>query len=231
MTYNRLLDALSAESYERLRPHLIPIHLTQGTSLHLPGDNIKYLYFPIDCLLSIITIMEDGATMESGIVGNQDVLGVSAFMSGSLPIRTEHVVQIAGTALKIDAEIFRRIFIQDQLLRQFFLKYTQAFIAQISQTSACNRLHSLEQRLCRWLLEAQARTESDHIELTQQFLAQMLGVRRAGVTQAAQKLQDNGLISYSRGHINVCDRPGLEANACECYRIVQEEYERLLFKK
>jgi len=228
MTYNRLLDALSAELYEQLSPHLVPIDLAQGSVLHFSGDVIQDIYFPIDCLLSITITMKDGSTAETGVIGNREVLGINAFMGAGETTQTEYVVQIAGQAVKISADIFRQTFDESQELRTVFLKYTQAFIAQISQTTACNRLHTLDKRLCRWLLEAQDRVESNDIELTQDFIAQMLGVRRAGVTQAAQKLQDSNLISYRRGHIHIHDQRGLEAAACECFSVVKEEYNRLL---
>jgi len=231
MTYNRLLDALSPELCEQFAPRLTTIALNQVEVLHFSCEFIQELYFPIDCLLSITITMENGETAETGVIGNREVLGVNAFMGGKETTQTEYVVQIGGQAVKIDAATFREQFDRNQALRSLFLKYTQALIAQISQTTACNSLHSLEQRLGRWLLEAQDRVESDDIQLTQRFLAEMLGVRRAGVTQAAQKLQDQGLITYGRGHIQICDRAGLEHAACECFRVVRNEYDRILGHK
>jgi len=229
MTYNRLLDALSQELYEKLSLHLITIDLEQGAVLRMPGETIQNLYFPINCLLSITITMADGSTAETGVIGNREVLGVNAFMGGGYEsTQTEYVVQIGGRAVKMSAIAFQEEFERNSELRFIFLKYTQAFIAQLSQTTACNRLHSLEQRLGRWLLESHDRVESDDIHLTQQFISEMLGYRRAGVTLAAQKLQDDGLISYGRGCIHIRDLQGLEFAACECYSVVRSEYDRLL---
>lgn len=165
------------------------------------------------------------------MVGNRELLGINAFMGGSETTQTEYVVQIAGRAMKIEASVLRNEFESNKELRDVLLCYTQAFIAQISQTTACNRLHLLEQRLARWLLEAQDRIDSNELALTQEFISDMLGVRRAGVTQAAQKLQENGLIHYHRGHVRILDQQGLEASACECFRVVRDEYDRLLGDK
>lgn len=231
MTFNRLLNALPPDLYQKLHPHLVHVHLPQGATLHTAGEIIEELYFPIDCLLSITITMENGNTAETGVVGNREVLGVNAFMGGRETTQTEYVVQIAGGAMKLRAAIFREEFDRNPALRKVFLNYIQALIAQLSQTTACNRLHSLEQRLGRWLLEAQTRVESSNLQLTQQFVAQMLGVRRAGVTQAAQKLQNEGLITYSRGNISIVDQQGLESAACECFSVVRQEYDRLLGHK
>lgn len=231
MTYNRLLDALPLRVYERIEPLLMPVSLQQGEILHFPGEVIENLYFPVDCMLSITTTMEDGSTAETGVIGNREVIGVNAVMGGRETTQTEYVVQVAGEAMKIPASELRLLFEQDADVRHLFLKYTQALIAQISQTTACNRLHSLEQRFARWLLETQDRLESLEIPLTQQFIAQMLGVRRAGVTQAAQKLEDLNIICYGRGRIQILDKAGLEATACECFGVVRDEYDRLLGPK
>lgn len=231
MAYNRLLDVLPPKLYEQFFPRLTTISLAQGEMLHFSGEVIQDLYFPIDCLLSITITMENGDTAETGVIGNREVLGVNAFMGGRETTQTDYVVQIGGRVVKMDATAFREEFDRNPELRSIFLTYTQAFIAQISQTTACNSLHTLEQRLGRWLLEAHDRVESHDIDLTQQFLSEMLGVRRAGVTQAAQKLQDDGLVTYRRGHIHICDRDGLENASCECFRRVRNEYDRLLGQK
>lgn len=228
---NRLLTILSRELHEKLIPNLKEVSLSRGQILHAPGETIRDLYFPLDCLLSITITMSDGVTAEAGMVGNREILGVNAFMGGRETTQTEYVVQIAGRAMKIEASILRQEFEQNKELRDVLLRYTQAFIAQISQTTACNRLHILEQRLARWLLEAQDRINSDELALTQEFISDMLGVRRAGVTQAAQKLQDNGLIQYHRGHVRILDQQGLEAASCECFHVVKDEYDRLLGTK
>ncbi|MGV2828635.1 Crp/Fnr family transcriptional regulator [Myxosarcina sp. GI1(2024)] len=225
---NHLLAILPEGVYYQLEPHLKLAYLSQGEILHLAGETIEELYFPIDCMISITTTMNDGTTAETGLVGNRDVLGINAVMGDAEATQTEYIVQISGRALKIDAPIMRSLFQQNSALRDVMLRYTQALIAQISQTTACNRLHVLEERLARWLLESQDRVESNKLYLTQEFVSNMLGVRRAGVTQAAQKLQDRGIIKYSRGHIEILDLQGLRDCACECFRVVKDEYNRLL---
>ncbi|WP_199333640.1 Crp/Fnr family transcriptional regulator [Oculatella sp. FACHB-28] len=225
---NRLLDSLPQPLFEKLTPALKKVSLQLGDRLHDPGEIIYDLYFPLDCVLSITLMMSNGTTAETGLVGNREVLGVNAFMGGRETTQTTYIVQHAGDALKIDARVLLKEFDSNKDLRDVMLRYTQAFIAQISQTTACNSLHKLDQRLARWLLEVHDRVEADEIALTQEFIADMLGVRRAGVTQTAQALQDRRLIRYQRGHIHVLDRPGLEASACECFHTVKEEYDRLL---
>ncbi|MEW5857827.1 MAG: Crp/Fnr family transcriptional regulator [Cyanobacteriota bacterium] len=228
VTENRLLSALPREVHEKLAPNLKQVSLEQGTILHHPGQPIKTLYFPIDCLLSITITMNDGSTAEAGMVGNREVIGVNAFMGGRETTQTEYIVQMAGSAIKVDAQPLLEEFDCNKGLRDVLLRYTQALIAQLSQTTGCNSLHVLDQRLARWLLEAQDRINSDDLRLTQEFLGHMLGVRRAGVTQAAQKLQENGLIRYHRGHVQILDQQRLEAASCECFRVLREEYDRLL---
>ena len=225
---NRLLAVLPREVYKKLAPNLKRVSLEQGRILHHPGQTIEALYFPVDCLISITITMTDGSTAEAGMVGNREVVGVNAFMGGRETTQTEYIVQIAGSAIKVDAQPLLEEFDRNKDLRDVLLRYTQALIAQISQTTACNSLHVLDQRLARWLLESQDRIDSDDLKLTQEFLGHMLGVRRAGVTQAAQKLQEKGLIRYHRGHVQILDRQGLEASACECFRVLREEYDRLL---
>lgn len=225
---NRLLAVLPREIHQKLVPQLKLVSLEQGKILHYPGETIEEIYFPLDCLFSITITMKDGTTAEAGVVGNREMLGVNAFMGGKETTQTEYIVQIAGSAIKVDAKLLRDEFERNQEVRNLFLRYTQALIAQISQTTACNSLHPLEERLARWLLEAQDRVEKDQIKLTQEFISEMLGVRRAGVTQAAQKLQETGLIRYNRGHIHILNQQGLEAASCECFRTVKDEYDRLL---
>ncbi len=227
-TENRLLAALPREVYEKLAPNLKRVSLQQGTILHHPGQAIEDLYFPIDCLLSITITMSDGSTAEAGMIGNREVMGVNAFMGGRETTQTQYIVQMAGSAIKVDARPLLEEFDRNKDMRNVLLRYTQALIAQLSQTTGCNSLHQLEQRLPRWLLEAQDRIDSDDLKLTQEFLGHMLGVRRAGVTQAAQKLQDRGLIRYHRGHVQILDQQGLEAASCECFRALRQEYDRLL---
>ena len=191
---NNLLAAMPREVYEKIAPKLKHVSLKRGKILHHPGEAIRDLYFPIDCAISITITMSDGRTAEAGVIGNREVLGVNAFMGGRETTQIEYIVQIAGSAMKIDAQTLLDEFDRNKKLRDVLLPYTQALIAQISQTTACNRLHSLEQRFARWLLEAQDRVEKDELKLTQEFLGDMLGVRRAGVTQAAQKFQESRII-------------------------------------
>jgi CRP-like cAMP-binding protein len=230
-TGNCLLDVLSPELYEKLAPNLKRVWLKQGNILHHPGETIEDLYFPIDCGLSITITMRDGSTAEAGLVGRREVLGINAIMGGKETTQTEYIVQIAGSAIKINAPALLEEFDRNKELRDVLLRFTQAMIAQISQTTACNSLHVLEQRLARWLLEAQDRVNSKDLRLTQEFLSHMLGVRRAGVTQTAQKFQENGLIQYRRGIVQILDQGGLEEAACECFGTVRDEYDRLLGRK
>jgi CRP-like cAMP-binding protein len=175
--------------------------------------------------------MSDGSTVEIGLVGNREVLGINALMCASEITQTESTVQIGGSALKVDAQVLQHEFDRNQEVRDVLLRYTQALLVHISQNAACNRLHILEQRLARWLLEVQDRIGSSELKLTQEFISNMLGVRRAGVTQAAQKLQETGLICYSRGHIQILNQRGLETASCECFRTVKDKYDRLLGKQ
>ncbi len=225
---NRLLAILCSGVYEKLVPKMKRVWLEQGNILQHPGETIRVLYFPINCLISSTIMMSDGLTAETGVVGNREVVGVNAFMSGSETTQRTYIVQMAGSALKVDARPLLEEFERNKHLRDVLLRYTQALIAQISQTTACNSLHTLEQRLARWLLEAQNRVESNELKLTQEFIADMLSVRRADVAQAAQKLQESGLLRYRREHIKLLEQRGLEAASCECFRTVKDQYERLL---
>ena len=230
-TENRLLATLNGEIQDKLAPNLKLVSLELGTMLHDAGDTIEDVYFPIDCLLSITISMSDGATAEVGMVGNREMLGVNSFMGINAITQTNYNVQIAGKAVKVNARLLREEFDRNKNVRDVLLGYTQALIAQTSQTAACNRLHPLEKRLARWLLEAQDRVDSNELKLTQEFIADMLGVRRAGVTQAAQKLQESGLIVYRRGNVQILDKPKLEAASCECFLCLKDEYDRLLGTK
>ena len=225
---NRLLQILPNSIRQKLEPHLQLVHLTQGEILHLAGETIQELYFPIDCMLSITLTMYDGSTVETGLIGDRDVLGINALMGKAETTQTEYIVQVSGWALKIEAWIMRSLFIQHQELQNVMLYYTQALLAQLSQTTACNQFHTIDQRLARWLLEAHARAKSNKIYLTHEFISNMLGVRRGGVTIAAGKLQNEGIINYNRGHIKIIDLHRLEDKACECFSVVKQEYDRLL---
>ena len=224
---NHLLASLPRDVYEKLAPHLQYVSLKQGQRLYEPGETIKNIYFPIDCLLSITITMSDGTVVETGMVGCREMLGINVFLGGRETTQTESAVQIPGSAIKADAQMWRKEFDCNQELRNVLLSYAQAFIVQVSQTAACNRTHLLEHRLARWLLQAQDRINSNELRLTHEFIATMLGVRRAGVTQAAQNLQDRGIIRYSRGRIQILNQSGLEAFACECFRTVKNECDHL----
>lgn len=224
---NHLLAILPEESYKRLIPNLKRVSLSLGEVIYEPGEKQDYLYFPTTSIVSLLYTMETGMTAEMGLVGNDGVVGVSLFMGGdTTPNRA--VVQIAGEALRISAKALQEEFRRGGPVQLLLLRYTQALITQISQTAVCNRLHSVEQRLCRWLLLSHDRVGSDELLMTQEFIANMLGSRREGVTSAAGRLQDAGLIRYSRGHITILDRSNLEGQVCECYRVVKDEFDRLI---
>lgn len=224
---NRLLDALPADGYERLVENLEPVAFSLGEVIYESGAQLENVYFPTTSLVSLIYTMINGATAEMGLVGNEGVVGIALFMGGdTTPNRA--VVQGGGDALKLHAKAMQVEFSRGSEFQHLLLRYTQALITQISQTAVCNRLHSVEQRLCCWLLMTRDRTQSDELQMTQEFISNMLGVRREGVTNAAHGLQQQGLISYVRGHIQILDRKGLEISACECYAVVKEEHDRLL---
>jgi len=224
---NWLLDALPFEDYERLRPDLEPVSFSLGEVVYESGDQLAHVYFPTTSQVSLLYTMLDGATAEMGLVGKEGVVGIALFMGGdTTPNRA--VVQNGGQAFKLRAKAMQHEFNRGGAFQHLLLRYTQALITQISQTAVCNRLHSVEQRLCRWLLMTHDCTQSDELQMTQEFISNMLGVRREGVTHAASGLQDEGFISYVRGHIKILDRQGLEARVCECYGVVKAEHDRLL---
>jgi CRP-like cAMP-binding protein len=224
---NHLLAALPASDYERLAPHLELVPLKLGEVLYEPGVQLRYVYFPTTSIVSLLYVMEDGASAEIAIVGNEGILGISLFMGGeSTPSRA--VVQSAGYGYRLKAQLLKDEFQRFGPMLHLLLRYTQALITQMAQTAVCNRHHSVDQQLCRWLLLSLDRLESNELSMTQELIANMLGVRREGVTEAAGKLQDAGLISYRRGRITVLDRPGLETRSCECYQVVKKELDRLL---
>jgi CRP-like cAMP-binding protein len=224
---NHLLAALPAGDYERLGPHLELIPLKLGEVLYEPGVQLRYVYFPTTSIVSLLYVMEDGASAEIAIVGNEGILGISLFMGGeTTPSRA--VVQSAGYGYRLKAQLLKDEFQRFGPMLHLLLRYTQALITQMAQTAVCNRHHSVDQQLCRWLLLSLDRLASNELSMTQELIANMLGVRREGVTEAAGKLQDAGLIRYRRGRITVLDRPGLEARSCECYEVVKKELDRLL---
>jgi CRP-like cAMP-binding protein len=224
---NHLLDALPPDAYERIAPHLELIPMPLGVVLYESGDRLQYVYFPTTSIISLLYVMEDGASAEIAVVGNDGILGISLFMGGeTTPSRA--IVQSAGHAFRLKAGLLKDEFGRFGPTMHLLLRYTQALITQMAQTAVCNRHHSVDQQLCRWLLLSLDRLASNELSMTQELIANMLGVRREGVTEAAGKLQDAGLIRYSRGRIIVLDRPGLEARSCECYQVVKTEFDRLL---
>ena len=225
---NIILAHLPRDVYDRIETDLKPVTLTRGEIIHRPGEEIRNLYFPTTCMISITVTSSDGRTVEAGAIGRREVVGINAFMGGRETTQTEYIVQLPGEALKISAEPLKIEFNRNTQLRDLLLKYTQAMIAQISQNVACNRLHDINQRFARWLLEVSDRIESQTFPLTQEFIAEMLGVRRAGVTETAGKFKEMGLIEYSRGDIEITDLKRLEDASCECYMVLRDEYDRLL---
>ena len=224
---NHLLDALPAADYARLLPELELIAMPLGWAVYESGAHMGYLYFPTTSIVSLLYVMESGASAEIAITGNEGLVGISLFMGGeSTPSRA--VVQSEGHGYRLKAKILKREFALGGELQHLALRFTQALITQMAQTAVCNRHHALEQQLCRWLLLSLDRLERPELAMTQELIANMLGVRREGVTEAALNLQRLGLIRYSRGRIWVIDRPGLEKRTCECYAVVKKEYDRLL---
>ena len=224
---NHLLAALPEKDFARLLPDLEPIAMPLGWVLYESGGQMGYLYFPTTSIVSLLYVMENGASAEVAIAGNEGLVGISLFMGGdSTPSRA--VVQSAGEGYRIKAGALKKEFALGGALQHLALRYTQALITQMAQTAVCNRHHSVDQQLCRWLLLSMDRLQDNELKMTQELIANMLGVRREGVTAAAGGLQADGLIHYSRGHITILDRPGLERRACECYAVVKTELDRLL---
>ncbi|HEV7906454.1 MAG TPA: Crp/Fnr family transcriptional regulator [Pyrinomonadaceae bacterium] len=226
-TANHLLAQLPPEEYERLSPYLEPVTLTIGDVIHYPQDPVTHVYFPNSGTVSVVATLEDGGGVEVGVVGNEGMFGVNAVL-GSVTTPHEALVQQPGDGLRAPTDVIRQEFKKCGQLQDLILRYTQAFIIQIAQTAACNRSHPLGGRLARWLLMSHDRAMKDELLLTHDFIAVMLGTRRAGVSEAAGKLQNDGVIKYKRGHIQIVDRKGLESISCECYPIVKKEFERLL---
>ncbi|SOD41428.1 Crp/Fnr family transcriptional regulator [Nitrosovibrio sp. Nv4] len=223
---NHLLAALPAAELERLKPHLELIHLPLGDVLCESGGRLPYVYFPTSTIISLHYILENGASSEIAGVGNEGMLGISLFMGGeSTP--SWATVQTSGYGYRLKAALLLQEFNQGGPVQRLLLRYTQALITQISQTAVCNRHHTIEQQLCRWLLLTLDRLNSEELVMTQELIASMLGVRREGITEAAGKLQQAEIIRYRRGHITVLDRTGLEAHVCECYDVVKKEFDRL----
>jgi len=224
---NRLLAALPTAEFERLAAHLEPVEMLLGDVLYESGGLLQHVYFPTTAILSLHYVMENGSSSEIAGVGNEGVLGISLFLGGNTtPSRA--VVQTGGQGYRLKAPLMMQEFNRAGLMQQLMLRYTQALITQMSQTAACNRHHSLVQQLCRWLLLTLDRMPTNELIMTQELVASMLGVRREGVTEAAGKLQQAGVIRYRRGHITVVQRSGLESQVCECYAVVKKEFARLL---
>jgi CRP-like cAMP-binding protein len=223
---NHLLAALSDEVRAQVLPHLKLVAMPLGKVIYEPGDLQRYVYFPIDCIVSLLYVMENGASAEIAVVGNEGLIGISLFMGGeTTPSRA--IVQSAGKAYRLDGQRLKDEFHRSGNMQLLLLRYTQALITQMSQTAVCNRHHSVHQQLCRWLLLSLDRLRSNELVMTQELIANMLGVRREGVTEAAGKLQKSGAIRYQRGHITVLDRQALEQLCCECYAVVKKETDRL----
>ncbi len=228
---NHILDSLSVAEYQRLSPHLELVVLPLGEIIYEPGDELRYAYFPTTCIVSMLYVMESGAPAEIAMVGNDGIIGVSLFMGGgTMPNRA--VVRSVGYAYRLRAQLLLQEFnraggVRNGTLHDMLLRYTQGLITQIAQTSVCNRHHFLDQQLCRWLLLSLDLLPSNELIITQELIANMLGVRREGITEAIGKLQKAKLIECRRGLITVLDRPGLEERACECYQVVKTEFERL----
>ena len=224
---NQLLARLPPEELERLLPHLGRVSFALGEVIYESGGRQSYIYFPTTAIISLLYLMENGSSAEMGVAGKEGLVGVALFMGGeTVPNRA--VVQSAGAALRMKTKVLQDEFARGGVFQRLLLRYTQALMTQMSQTAVCNRLHTIEQQLCRWLLLSHDRLDSDELIMTQELIANMLGVRREGVTNAARRLQERGLISYVRGRITVLDRRGLEAAVCECYKVVKDEYDRLL---
>jgi CRP-like cAMP-binding protein len=224
---NHLLAALPAAELMRLSPHLERVPLPLGSVIYESGGEQGHVYFPASGIVSLLCVMNDGSAAEIAVVGNEGVVGISLFMGGeTTPSRA--VVQSAGSAYRLKAAVIKAEFARGDTLQRLLLRYTQALITQMTQTAVCNRHHVLEQQLCRWLLLSLDRLPSNELVMTQQLIANMLGVRREGVTEAAGRLQADGLINYRRGRINVLDRARLEERVCECYGVVRRESDRLL---
>jgi CRP-like cAMP-binding protein len=224
---NHLLAALPEADWLRWQPHLEPIELPLGKVLYESGGTMRHVVFPTTAIVSLLYVMESGASAEIAVVGNEGIVGISLFMGGeSTPSRA--VVQSGGEGFRLKGQIVKDEFSRSPEVMHLLLRYTQALITQMAQTAVCNRHHSLDQQLCRWLLLSLDRLEGNELVMTQELIANMLGVRREGVTEGARKLQNLGLIRYARGRITVLDRERLEERTCECYAVVKNEYDRLL---
>ncbi len=226
-TQNKLIAALPKEAVERLLPELELVDFPLGKVLYESGDKELYVYFPTDSIVSLLYMMKDGASAEISVVGNEGIVGIAVFMGGE-STTSRAIVQSAGSAYRLPRQVLKDEFNRHGVLLHLMLRYTQALITQMAQTAVCNRHHSIDQQLCRWLLLSLDRLSGDELNMTQELIANMLGVRREGVTEAAGKLHRLGVIQYKRGRIRVLDRPAIERLSCECYSVVKTECDRLL---
>ena len=224
---NHLLDALLKSEFDRISPNLEYVALPLGKVLYESGGLLEHVYCPTTSIISLLYVMENGSAAEIAVVGNEGILGISLFMGGETT-SSRAVIQSAGYAYRLKAQLLKDEFNRGGPVQRLLLRYTQALITQMAQTAVCNRHHTVEQQLCRWLLLSLDRLASDELTMTQELIANMLGVRREGVTEAAGRLQRDGIINYSRGHIAVLDRKALENRSCECYKVVKAEFDRLL---
>lgn len=226
-TQNQLLGSLPPKDFARLKPHLECVRMPLGEVMYEAGGQLTHVYFPTTSIVSLLYVMEDGSSAEIAVVGNEGILGISLFMGGeTTPSRA--VVQSEGQGYRLKSQLLKQEFNRAGPMMHLLLRYTQALITQMSQTAVCNRHHSVDQQLCRWLLLSLDRLSCNDLTMTQELIANMLGVRREGVTESAGKLRDAGIIEYSRGHIRILDRERLEQSACECYAVVKREFDRLL---
>jgi CRP-like cAMP-binding protein len=230
-TTNLLLTCLPRDVYARIEPELKLHSFKAGHVLHHPGDKINDLYFPTTCMISVTVRVAGGQTIEVGTIGNREVVGINALMGDRETTYTEYIVQVAGDAVGIAANAIKKEFNRNTEMRHVMLKYVQAMIAEMSQNVACNRVHGLDERCARWLLEVRERIKSDEIPLTQKFIAEMLGVRRASVAEAVAKFKRPKVLGNDRGRIHITNVQGLEKASCECYKALKKEYDRLLGRK
>jgi CRP-like cAMP-binding protein len=224
---NRLLALLPEEERQRWAPQLESVEMPMGKILAESGINPSFVYFPTTAIVSLQYVMADGLTVEIAVVGNEGIIGISLFMGGGSTL-SRAVVRGAGWGYRLHASVLMEVFARSVLTRHLLLRYTQALVTQVAQTAVCNRHHSVDQQLCRWLLLSLDRSQGSELLVTQEVIAGTIGVRREGITEAARQLQRDGLIRYARGHIRILDRPGLERRVCECYATVTKEYSRLL---
>ncbi|PKL75444.1 MAG: Crp/Fnr family transcriptional regulator [Candidatus Melainabacteria bacterium HGW-Melainabacteria-1] len=224
---NHLLAAIPEDEFNRISPMLERVHLALGEIISEAGSKTHFIYFPTTAIVSLLNVLDDGSTAEIAVVGREGIIGIAIFMGGASML-SRALVQSEGAAYRMPGDLLKREFDRNPAMQHLFMRYIMALLAQMAQTAICNRDHSIDQQLSRWLLLSIDRLSGNVLNMTQELIADMLGVRREGVTEAARKLQDAGLISYSRGCLTVLDRPGLEARVCECYEVVKDEFERLL---